>query len=134
MKRVLTYLRCSAVALCVGAVLPMLNAPRSPGALRVHLTTGESGTIARVYATGNARLAIGNGAPVVRRDTLRLAPPVQLVVDVAEGDVHFEAEKGGVAVSVEPSGTLPKGLAAAGHHVVLRQGGTQILAQDAEGR
>lgn len=134
MKRMMTYLRCSAIVLCLVAVTAMHDAPRSPELLHLHITSGESGTIVRVYSTGSARLAIGNEAPVVRKDTLRLAPPVRLVVDVAEGDLQFDAEKGGLAVSVEATSTLPNGLAAAGHHLVLREGGKQILAQDVEKR
>jgi sugar lactone lactonase YvrE len=72
--------------------------------------------------------------PVVHKDTLRLVPPVQLVADVSAGEVHFDAERGGLAVMVEPSDASSNGLAAAGHRLVVRRRGTEIMALDDHGK
>lgn len=68
--------------------------------------------------------------PAVHEDTVQFLPPVLLTADVTGGEIHFDAERGGLAVMAKPADKSAAGVAAAGQDIVLRQGARQILAYD----
>ena len=129
MKFAASLLKWCAIPCCMAAATHA-RPTHTPVFVHVQVTSSDSDTIARLYTTGDARFAIGSGMPIVHKDTVQFVPPVRLIADVSGGEIHFDAERGGLAVMVKPADSSAAGVAAAGQHIVLRQGSTQILAYD----
>ena len=78
-----------------------------------------------VYATGPARVAVGNGELAPLTDTLRLSSLEPITADVSESDVHIRLLSSG---RLKVGGPVSVGkaihLTASGRHIVLFKGGT----------
>jgi len=78
-----------------------------------------------IYATGPARVAIGNGELTPLTDTLRLSSLEPITADVSESDVHIKLlSTGRLKVGGPVTGGRAIHLTASGRHIVLFKGGT----------
>lgn len=78
-----------------------------------------------VYASGPARVAVGNGELAPLTDTLRLSTLEPITADVSESDVHIRLlSSGRLKVGGPVQGGRAIHLTATGRHIVLLKGGT----------
>jgi hypothetical protein len=78
-----------------------------------------------VYASGPARVAVGNGELAPLTDTLRLSSLEPITADVSESDVHIRLlSSGRLKVGGPVQGGRAIHLTATGRHIVLFKGGT----------
>ena len=77
-----------------------------------------------VWATGPARVGVGNADPTPLSDTLRLSALSSLTVDVTQADVHIRLlSPGRMRLGGEVSGGRAIRFTATGRHVVILKGG-----------
>jgi hypothetical protein len=89
-------------------------------------TVLESPTVL-VFASNSARVGIGNDAPTILTDTLRLSTLPAMTLDVTEGDVHvLLVSPGQITIRGTVTGGPATHLSATGRHIVVRKGGTGI--------
>ena len=85
--------------------------------------TGDSVRVL-VWATGPARVGVGNADPTPLADTLRLSSLSSLTADVTQGDVHIRLmSPGRMRLGGEVSGGRAIRFTAVGRHVVILKGG-----------
>ena len=78
-----------------------------------------------VYATGPARVGIGDAEPTPLTDTLRLSSLPVITADVSDADVHIRLlTPGRMRLAAEVSGGRAVRFTATGRHVVVLKGGT----------
>ena len=77
-----------------------------------------------VWATGPARVGVGNADPTPLADTLRLSSLSSLTADVTQADVHIRLlSPGRMRLGGEVSGGRAIRFTATGRHVVILKGG-----------
>ena len=77
-----------------------------------------------VWATGPARVGVGNADPTALADTLRLSALSSLTVDVTQADVHVRLlSPGRMRLGGEVSGGRAIRFTATGRHIVILKGG-----------
>jgi hypothetical protein len=77
-----------------------------------------------VWATGPARVGVGNADPTPLADTLRLSSLPSLTADVTQADVHIRLlSPGRMRLGGEVSGGRAIRFTATGRHVVILKGG-----------
>lgn len=124
MKLSITTLPILAGALMLA--LPHAMPPRSIARLHIDPTQPRV-THVLVYSTGNGAFAPGSDSVRSRRDTLRLATPVNVTADLTDGDLHIVAVE---ESDLDLTGTLldapASKLSAIGRHLVIERGGTGV--------
>ena len=127
-------LAAAVVALTTGAWMSAAQTPRLDQAQQkatiVRLTdlgleraTSDSVRIV-VWATGPARIGIGNAEPAPLTDTLRLSSLPAITADVAEADVHIRLlTPGRMRLGGDVSGGRAIHFTATGRHIVVLKGG-----------
>jgi hypothetical protein len=77
-----------------------------------------------VWASGPARVGVGNADPTPLADTLRLSSLPSITADVSQGDVHIRLlSPGRMRLGGEVSGGRAIRFTATGRHVVILKGG-----------
>ena len=77
-----------------------------------------------VWATGPARVGVGNAEPTALTDTLRLNSLPAITADVTQGDVHVQLlSPGRMRLGGEVSGGRAIRFTAVGRHIVVLKGG-----------
>ena len=77
-----------------------------------------------VWATGSAKVGVGDAAPTSRADTLRLSSLPAITADVSDGDVHIRlVTPGRMRLGAEVSGGRAIRFTATGRHIVVLKGG-----------
>jgi hypothetical protein len=92
----------------------------------INLRDSQSATVkVIIYATGPARVAVGNGELAPLTDTLRLSSLEPITADVSESDVHIKLlSPGRLKVGGPVTGGRAVHITASGRHIVLFKGGT----------
>ncbi|MEO7646824.1 MAG: M56 family metallopeptidase, partial [Gemmatimonadaceae bacterium] len=86
-------------------------------------TVRESPTVL-VFAADSARVGIGNDAPTILTDTMRLSSLPAMTLDVTDGDVHvLLVSPGQITIRGTVTGGPATHLSATGRHIVVRKGG-----------
>jgi hypothetical protein len=121
------------IAAATGAWMSAGDMPRSDGqqkATLVRLTdlgleqTSQDPVRIVVYATGPARVGVGNADPVPLTDTLRLSSLPAITADVSEANVHIRLlTPGRLRVGGDVSGGRAIHFTATGRHIVVLKGG-----------
>jgi len=121
------------IAAATGAWMSAANSPRPDGqqkATIVRLTdlgleqTSQDPVRIIVYATGPARVGVGNADPVPLTDTLRLSSLPAITADVSEANVHVRLlTPGRLRVGGDVSGGRAIHFTATGRHIVVLKGG-----------
>lgn len=94
--------------------------------LGLSLTVRENPTV-WIFASNSARVGIGNDAPTILTDTLRLSTLPAMTLDVTDGDVHVMLmSPGQLTIRGTVTGGPATNLSATGRHIVVRKGGTGI--------
>lgn len=89
-------------------------------------TVRESPTVL-IFASNSARVGIGNDAPTILTDTLRLSTLPAMTLDVTDGDVHvLLVSPGQIMIRGTVTGGPATHFSAMGRHIVVRKGGTGI--------
>ncbi|MCR4339848.1 MAG: M56 family metallopeptidase [Gemmatimonadaceae bacterium] len=90
-------------------------------------TTVRENPTVLIYASNSARVGIGNDAPTILTDTLRLSTLPAMTLDVTDGDVHvLLVSPGQIMIRGTVTGGPATHLSATGRHIVVRKGGTGI--------
>jgi hypothetical protein len=77
-----------------------------------------------VWASGTAKVGVGNADPTPLADTLRLSSLPAITADVSEGDVHIRLiTPGRMRLGAEVSGGRAIRFTATGRHIVVLKGG-----------
>ena len=77
-----------------------------------------------VWASGSAKVGVGDAAPAPLADTLRLSSLPAITADVSEGDVHIRlVTPGRMRLGAEVSGGRAIRFTATGRHIVVLKGG-----------
>ena len=108
--------------------LPATNALHARPLARIHIDP----TVPRVahmliYSTGNAAFAVESDTLRPRHDTLRIATPTNVVVDLTGGDLHVVAtDDQDVRLKATLEDAPATRLEAVGRHLVMERGGTGV--------
>jgi beta-lactamase regulating signal transducer with metallopeptidase domain len=107
---------------------PALDAGRALVSITdVRLVDGVPPYRIEVFATGPARVGLGNAAPMPLKDTLRLDHLPAMTVDVTDSDVHLRLIGSGfMEVEGEVTGAPATRLGATGREIVLFKGGAGV--------
>lgn len=90
-------------------------------------TTVRKSPTVLVFASDSARVGIGNDAPAILTDTLRLSTLPAMTFDVTDGNVHvLLVSPGQITIRGTVTGGPATSLSATGRHIVVRKGGTGI--------
>ena len=126
-------LTAAAIAAATGAWMSADHSPRYDGqqkATLVRLTdlgleqSSQDPVRIVVYATGPARVGVGNADPVPLTDTLRLSSLPAITADVSEANVHIRLlTPGRLRIGGDVSGGRAIHFTATGRHIVVLKGG-----------
>jgi hypothetical protein len=112
-------------------VLPATTRLHARPVARIHVDpTAPRAAHLLVYSSANAAFAVGSDTLRPRRDTLRIATPANIVVDLADGDLHVvTTDDQDVRLKATLDNAPAAHLEAVGRHLVMERGGTGVRPQ-----